>query len=98
MTYHPAPTASAPTTSPDNAFHFQNEVPLYATILGKQVKGLGWFGGEHNPNYYYDYSVPVNTNGDLLTIQFKFARLTSQQILTKQPLIDTILSTVKLDN
>jgi hypothetical protein len=95
--YVPAPTGQ--TYPPENTFHFLNEVPLYATILGKQVKGFGWFGGKYDPEYYYTYLVPVRTNGDVLHIQFKFiTERTPQEVLTKQPLIDTILSTIKVGN
>ncbi len=80
------------------------QFPLYSTVLGKRVKGVGWYsdfpanGGQKNRVYSYEYLVPVRTKGESLGIKFVFAELTPQQILTKQPLGDTILSTIKLED
>src|SRR6266567_8088171 len=68
------------------------QFPLYSTVLGKRVKGVGWYsdfpanGGQKNRVYSYEYLVPVRTKGESLGIKFVFAELTPQQILTKQPL------------
>jgi hypothetical protein len=70
--------------------------PIYSTLVNRQIKGIGFYN-ESSKEYYYEY--PISVNGNYFGVEFNFKQgLTPEEIRTKQPLIDTILSTVSVGN